>query len=117
LTLRNQTLGSEGSPVAFLFNRGGYRLRGGGSLVDATSWDATKGYHATDVPSMRMIVAMNDLDAARWINLTGASGHAFNSHYTDQTSLWLKGETLAWPFGAKAVDDAADHTLVLKPSR
>jgi penicillin amidase len=117
LTLRNQTLGSEGSPVAFLFNRGGYRLRGGGSLVDATGWDATKGYHATDVPSMRMIVSMNDLDGARWINLTGASGHAFNSHYTDQTSLWVNGETLAWPFSAKAVNDAAADTLVLKPSR
>jgi penicillin amidase len=116
LTLRNQTLGSKGSPVAFLFNRGGYRLAGGGSLVDATSWDAAKGYGATSVPSMRMIVPLNDLDAARWINLTGASGHAFDGHYTDQTQLWAAGETLVWRFTRDAVRSSAADTLVLEPS-
>jgi penicillin G amidase len=114
--LRNQTLGSKGSPVAFLFNRGGYRLAGGGSLVDATSWDAAKGYGATSVPSMRMIVPLNDLDAAQWINLTGASGHAFDGHYTDQTKLWEAGETLRWPFTREAVQSSAADTLVLEPS-
>jgi penicillin G amidase len=116
LTLRNQTLGSKGSPVAFLFNRGGYRLAGGGSLVDATSWDAAKGYGATSVPSMRMIVPLNDLDGAQWINLTGASGHAFDGHYTDQTKLWEAGETLRWPFTREAVQSSAADTLVLEPS-
>jgi penicillin G amidase len=117
LTLRNQTLGSKGSPVAFLFNRGGYRLAGGGSLVDATSWDAAKGYGATSVPSMRMIVPLDDLDAARWVNLTGASGHAFDGHYTDQTKLWAAGETLAWQFTPDAVRSSAADTLVLEPPR
>jgi penicillin amidase len=117
LTLRNQTLGTKKSPVAFLFNRGGYRLGGGGSVVDATAWDASDGYQATSVPSMRMIVPMDDLDAARWINLTGASGHAFDSHYTDQTDLWAKGLTLPWAFSSKAVHDSAADTLVLEPAR
>jgi penicillin amidase len=85
-------------------------------VVDATAWDASDGYQATSVPSMRMIVPMNDLDAARWINLTGASGHAFDSHYTDQTDLWAKGLTLPWAFSSKAVHDSAADTLVLAPA-
>jgi penicillin amidase len=116
LDLDNATLGSEDSPVAFLFNRDGYALSGGPSVVDATSWDADEGYEASYVPSMRMVIPLDDLDAARWVNLTGASGHAFNAHYTDQTELWLRGETLPWAFTRDAVEAAADHTLTLKPA-
>jgi penicillin G amidase len=65
---------------------------------------------------MRMIVPLNDLDAAQWINLTGASGHAFDGHYTDQTKLWEAGETLRWPFTREAVQSSAADTLVLEPS-
>ena len=49
-------------------------------------------------PSMRMVVSLADFDDSRWINLTGVSGHAFNDHYTDQTDLWVDGETLPWAF-------------------
>jgi penicillin amidase len=115
LTLRNQTLGSSSSPVAFLFNRGGYHLAGGGSLVDATSWDASDGYAATAVPSMRMVIPLDDLDAARWVNLTGESGHAFADTYTDQTDLWLDGDTLPWAFSDAAVRAAGTDTLSLEP--
>ncbi|MEJ7630574.1 MAG: penicillin acylase family protein, partial [Nocardioidaceae bacterium] len=103
LTLRNATLGSSDSPVAFLFNRGPYEVPGGSSVVDAASFDASEGYQVTSVPSMRMIVPLDDLDAARWIDLTGESGHAYHGNYTDQTSLWLEGKTLPWPFSPAAV--------------
>ena len=49
---------------------------------------------------MRMVVNLGDLDKSRWINLTGASGHAYNAHYTDQTEKWAKGELL--PTGPSA---------------
>ncbi len=117
LTLRNESLGAAGSPVAFLFNRGGYELGGAPAAVDASSWDATTGYAATAVPSMRMIVPLDNLDAARWINLTGASGHAYDSHYTDQTRMWAAGATLPWVFSRAAVEAAAEHTLTLIPPR
>jgi penicillin G amidase len=115
LELDNETLGADSDPLAFLFNRGGYALSGGPSVVDATSWDADEGYEASFVPSMRMVIPLDDLDAARWVNLTGASGHAFDSHYTDQTRLWLRGETLAWPDSREAVDEAEADTLTLTP--
>ena len=66
----------------------------------------------TAVPSMRMVVSLADLDDSTWVNLTGASGHAFDAHYTDQTELWAAGETLPWPFTRQAVTDAEDDRLV-----
>lgn len=116
LDLRSATLGESGiAPIEWLFNRGPWKVGGGGSLVDATGWDAREGYDVQTAPSMRMVVPLDDLDAARWINLTGASGHAFNDHYTDQTDLWARGETLPWAFTEDAVDDAGADVLVLSP--
>ena len=66
---------------------------------------------------MRMVVSLGDLDASRWVNLTGVSGHAFDPHYADQTDLWVDGETLPWAFSRAAVEDAADDTLTLHPAR
>lgn len=116
LTLRNQTMGAAGSPVAFLFNRGPYDVAGSGSVVDATAFDASEGYDVTAVPSMRMVVSLANFDDSRWINLTGASGHAFNAHYTDQTELWLDGRSLPWAFSTAAVKAATQDTLELLPT-
>ena len=65
---------------------------------------------------MRMVVSLADWDDARWVNLTGVSGHAFHPHATDQTDLIVRGETLAWPFTTAAVDAAADDRLRLVPA-
>ena len=117
LTLVNQTLGTSGvGVVEKLFNRGPYELGGGTSLVDATSWYAPDGYEVTAVPSMRMVVDLSDFDQSRWISLTGVSGHAFHQHYTDQTELWAKGETLPWAFSRGAVDTSRKDTLTLRPA-
>ncbi|MGI8702646.1 MAG: penicillin acylase family protein [Nocardioidaceae bacterium] len=115
LTLRNPTLGASGSPVAFLFNRGPYDVAGASSVVDAAGYDASVGYEVTSVPSMRMIVPLDDLDGARWVDLTGESGHAYDEHYTDQTTLWLAGQTLPWAFSRNAVSAATENTLTLRP--
>jgi len=115
LELRSQTLGESGiGAVEALFNRGGWDVGGGGSIIDATSWDAREGYGVVAAPSMRMVVDLADLDASRWVNLTGVSGHAFDDHYTDQTELWVRGETLGWPFSRRAVEAATRDRLVLR---
>ncbi|HEY6801238.1 MAG TPA: penicillin acylase family protein, partial [Agromyces sp.] len=116
LTLTNQTFGESGiGPIEWLFNRGPYDLGGGSSIVNANGWDTRVGYAVDWVPSMRMIIDLGDFNASRWINLTGASGHAFDRHYADQTPLWQRGETLEWPFTITAVQDAARDTLHLRP--
>ncbi len=116
LTLENQTVGqSDIGLVARMVNRGSWELGGGPSTVDATGWNAAEGYAVNWVPSMRMVVSLADLDSSTWINLTGASGHAFSDHYTDQTALWARGDTLPWAFSRPAVEAAAGDTLRLVP--
>ncbi len=94
LELRNQSFGESGiGPIEWLFNRGPYAAAGGDSIVNATGWTAPDGYGVDWVPSMRMVVDLDDLDRSRWVNLTGTSGHAFHRYYTDQIEHWQLGET------------------------
>ena len=117
LSLTNASFGESGiAPIEWLFNRGPYELGGGSSIVNAIGWDAQVGFEVNWVPSMRMIVDLDDFDASTWINLTGASGHAFHPHYVDQAPLWQRGETLPWPFTIEAVREAAADTLQLRPA-
>ncbi|MFG3149521.1 penicillin acylase family protein [Streptomyces sp. NPDC048243] len=116
LFLKNQTLGTEGPRfLQYMLNRGPWKLGGGEATVNATGWNAAGGYGVVWVPSMRMVVNLGDLDKSKWINLSGASGHAYSAHYTDQTDLWAKGELLPWAFSGKAVDKRTSDTLVLEP--
>ncbi|MFE7842112.1 penicillin acylase family protein [Streptomyces sp. NPDC057474] len=116
LFLENQTLGTEGPGfLQYMLNRGPWKLGGGEATVNATGWNAAGGYEVVWVPSMRMVVNLGDLDKSKWINLTGASGHAYNAHYTDQTDKWVKGELLTWSFSDKAVESGTSDTLLLKP--
>ncbi|MDX3757682.1 penicillin acylase family protein [Streptomyces mirabilis] len=116
LFLKNQTLGTEGPGVLqYMLNRGPWKLGGGEATVNATGWNAAGGYGVVWVPSMRMVVNLDDFDKSKWINLSGASGHAYSAHYTDQTDKWAKGELLPWSFSGNAVDKSTSDTLVLKP--
>ena len=65
---------------------------------------------------MRMVVSLADFDDSRWINLTGASGHAFHPHFTDQTDLYVDGRTLPWVWTDRAVDAEGQDTLTLIPA-
>ncbi len=116
LFLKNQTLGTSGPGfIQYVLNRGPWKLGGGEAAVDATGWNAAGGYGVVWVPSMRMVVNLADPDKSKWINLTGASGHAFSAHYTDQTGKWAKGELLDWAFSKKAVEESTSDSLLLKP--
>ena len=59
------------------------------------AFDDREGYAVTAGPAMRMLIDLGDLDASRWVNQSGVSGHAFHRHYDDQTELWANQQTLA----------------------
>ena len=116
LNLRSATLGESGiAPVERLFNRTGWQVGGGASVVDASGWDPAEGYEVNWAPSMRMVVSLADWDASRWINLTGVSGHPASAHYSDQTRLWAEGQSLPWVFSREQVGEAGEDTLILTP--
>jgi penicillin amidase len=114
---RSPSFGTSGiAPIEWLFNADPVGVSGGGGAVNATGWDAaSRTYAVNAVPSMRMVVPLGDLDAARWVNLTGESGHAFDRHYTDQLELWRTGGTLPMRWTAPAITKAAVDTLTLHP--
>jgi penicillin G amidase len=118
LELTHGTLGGPAvpGPVRALVNRGPYELGGGSGVVNATGWSAPDGYQVNAVPSMRMVVDLGDLDRSTWVNLTGASGHPYDAHYADQVGRWAAGETFPWPFSPRAVQEAADQELELRPA-
>ncbi|MGV9195439.1 penicillin acylase family protein [Microbacterium sp. MC2] len=118
LTLTHGTFGTSGiAPIEALFNRGPFPVGGGASVVDATGWVLASGsFETVTLPSLRMTVDLADLDASRWNNLTGASGHAFHPNYTDQTEAWQQNRQTPWLFDLDRLRDAATHTLVLTPA-
>lgn len=116
IDLVSDTLGSSGiAPIEMLFNRGPYRVGGGSSVVNATGWVLGESYQTVTVPSMRMVIDLADFDDSTWNHLTGASGHAFHPHYTDQTEDWAVGIQTPWAFSPQAVKAATVDTLVLTP--
>ena len=51
LELRSSTLGESGiGVIERLFNRGGWEVGGGGSIPNATGWDAREGYDVATAP-------------------------------------------------------------------
>jgi penicillin G amidase len=117
LTLEHKVLGGDSvpAPVRAVFNRGPWQMPGGSSIVNANGWDASKGFQVDWAPSMRMVVNLGDLDASRWVNQSGNSGHPYDAHYVDQADAWVTNQTFAWPFSEKAVRDGAGDALTLTP--
>jgi penicillin amidase len=116
LTLTNQTLGTSGiGPVERIFNRGPIEVSGGDSIVNATGWTPSDGYEVSWVPSMRQVIDLADFDNSTWVNLTGNSGHAYNSNYSNQIDAWRDGAQFDWAFSSEAVQKATVDTLTLKP--
>jgi len=110
--LRNPTLSGR------LFERGPVELDGSNDTIEATTWDAARGYTAVTAPAARVVMHPAEPDSSRWIVSTGASGHTFTDHYTDQVDRWASGRDLPWRSTPAAVNKQARSTLTLRsPTR
>jgi penicillin amidase len=118
LTLTHASFGTSGiAPVERIFNRGPLETSGGSDIVNANGWSAVDGYEVTWVPSMRMLMDLSDLDAGRWIHLTGQSGRPFHRHYVDQAERWRDGGYAPMAFTPAATAAVTERRLTLQPSR
>jgi penicillin amidase len=116
LTLTNQPLGSSGiSPIEALFNRGPFRTSGGSGIVNATGWSAVEPYETRGLPSMRMVVDLDDLSSSQTIHTTGQSGHAFHMNYVDMTDLWRTIQYHPMLWDRAQVEESTEHILRLVP--
>ncbi|HZM24384.1 MAG TPA: penicillin acylase family protein [Anaerolineales bacterium] len=115
-TFRNGTLGKSGlPPIEALFNRGAFPTGGGSSIINATAWDATEGYQVVDVPSMRMIVDLSNLNNSVTVHTTGQSGHAYHPHYSDMSELWADVKYYSMMWDQNEIMAGAEGHLVLSP--
>ena len=89
ITFKNEVM--SGFPfISKVFNRGPFPASGGNEIVNATGWDPENPFVIDWLPSMRMIVNLNDLTNSLSIHTTGQSGHAYHPHYIDMADLWRK---------------------------
>jgi len=113
---RNASLGDSGvPPIDALFNRGPFPTSGGPSIVNATSWNSTKGYETTNLPSMRAIYDMSNLNNSLTVHTTGQSGHAYNKHYIDMADMWRNIQYYSMLWDQKTVMSQSEGHLVLQP--
>ncbi len=116
LTPTHATFGSSGiAPIEWLFNASTAEIPGGDAIVNATGWNAKDGYEVDAVPSMRMIVDLNNLNESRWIQLTGNSGHPFHTNYSDQFEMWRTGQLMSFRFDRTTIEREKRATLTLDP--
>ncbi|MCW5314382.1 penicillin acylase family protein [Nostoc sp. KVJ3] len=116
VTFRNATLGKSGvAPIEALFNRGAFTTAGNGETVNANRWRANKSFEVTDIPSLRMIIDLGNLDNSVAIHTPGQSGHAFHTHYNDIVDSWRNIEYHQMLWEQKNIRDNTAATLKLVP--
>jgi penicillin amidase len=98
------------------FDVGPYGVAGTGRTVFMERYPPGEGYSVAVGPSMRQVVPLGFRSLARSVIPTGASGHFFERHYSDQTLLWLGGRTHpAWTDPAE-IEANAESRLRLVPA-
>ncbi|MEH2421200.1 MAG: penicillin acylase family protein [Nostoc sp.] len=116
ITFRNATLGKSGvAPIEALFNRGAFATAGNGETVNANRWRANKSFEVSDIPSLRMIVDLGNLENSVAIHTPGQSGHAFHQHYNDMVDPWRQIEYHPMLWKQKNITDSTAATLKLVP--
>jgi penicillin amidase len=116
-SFENLTFGQSGiAPIEWLFNRTApHRVGGSSDLVNAVGFYPPAGYVVDWIPSMRMVIDLNDLAASTSVNTTGQSGHAFHRHYDDMLDSWTDGAHHPMRWTRDQVEDGAEGTLRLIP--
>jgi penicillin amidase len=97
------------------FNVGPFAVGGDGRTVFKEEFRHGTGFRVLVGPAMRQVVPLGFRPMARSVITTGASGHFFERHYRDQSSLWLAGKSHpAWTDRGD-IDANAEARLTLTP--
>jgi penicillin amidase len=102
-------------PLDRIFNVGPFPASGGSTALVSFEYDLNNPFDVTVGPSFRQIFDMGGVGEFRSVLPSGESGQVFDSHYSDQTSLWLNGGYRTGVFRGAARADM-EH-LLLEPGR
>lgn len=89
ITFQNQFMNSF-PIIKKAFNQGPFPASGGNEIINATGWNPADPFAIDWLPSMRMVIDLNDLSNSISIHTTGQSGHAYHPHYIDMADLWRR---------------------------
>lgn len=108
--------GAESKMEKKLLSRGPFGAPGDGFTINAAGFNPAKGgYGVQCIPSMRMIVPLDNLDRTMIVGPMGQSGQPGHPHYDDLLPFYLKGEAVPFPFTREAVETLTISRLILKP--
>jgi penicillin amidase len=94
------------------FNVGPFALPGGDSTLMVARG---KGTDVNVAASFRQILDLGDWDRSLATNAPGQSGSPASPHFADLATMWARGEYFPLAFSDRAVQAAAETTLVLTP--
>ncbi len=118
-TFVSNPLGNSGIDlIENMVNRGPFEVAGGPDIINATGFDTSVDNFDVDwLPSMRMVVDLNDLSQSQTMHTTGQSGHPFSPHYADMVDSWrnILYHPMLWT--RDQVDKARVNDLILTPGK
>jgi penicillin amidase len=114
VTFENQVMSSFPF-INKVFNRGPFETAGGSEIINATGWGSYDPFTVGGLPSMRMVVDLNDLSKSITIHPTGQSGHAFHPHYIDMADLWRKIYYHPMLWTPQQIKSQSESLLILNP--
>lgn len=88
---------------------------GSPNTVNAAGYAWDQGYEMTWIPSMRLIVPLDDVGNATVVVPPGQSGQPGSDNYQDQVRYWKNGEQLPLWFHDADVEREAAYRLELTP--
>ncbi len=114
ITFQNQIMNSF-PIIKTAFNRGPFPASGANEIINATGWDPSAPFLIDWLPSMRMVVDLNNLANSVSIHTTGQSGHAYHPHYIDLADLWSKIYYHPMLWTPEQVKGQSESLLILTP--
>ncbi|MBL1133961.1 MAG: penicillin acylase family protein [Chloroflexi bacterium] len=105
----------------FPINRGPQPVNGGAASVNLTAFTLVEtetelDMVITSLPSMRIIMDLNDFGSSRAMHSTGQSGHPASGHYDDMIPAWQAIEYHDMRWDAEIIRQSAADRLELQPS-
>ncbi|MBZ0316744.1 MAG: penicillin acylase family protein, partial [Anaerolineae bacterium] len=105
----------------FPINRGPQPVNGGAASVNLTAFTLVEtetelDMVITSLPSMRIIMDLNDFGSSRAMHSTGQSGHPASGHYDDMIPAWQAIEYHDMRWDAEIIRQNAADRLELQPS-
>jgi penicillin amidase len=105
----------ERKPLDLVFNVGPFPIGGSATTINKADYRLGAPYDFFSGPSMRQIVDLAKPGTAYMVTPLGQSGQPLQSHYDDQTTIWLKGGYRKTTLDFEEVRNSNWQKLILTP--